>query len=170
MGENKYKATDKGLISRIYKQLIQLNIRKANSSIKKWAKDLRTHISKEHIHLANKHMERCWKLLIQFSSVQLLSCVLLFATPWITACQASLSITNFRSSLKLMSIESVMPSSHLILCRPLLFPQSLPASGSFPMSQLFAWGGQSTGVSALASVLPMNTQDWFPFRWTGWIS
>ena len=69
MGENKYKATDKGLISRVYKQLIQLNIRKANSSIKKWAKDLRTHISKEHIHLANKHMERCSKLLIQFSSV-----------------------------------------------------------------------------------------------------
>ena len=49
-------------------------------------------------------------------------------------------------------------------------PQSLPASESFPMSQLFAWGGQSTGVSALASVLPMNTQDWSPLEWTGWIS
>ena len=49
-------------------------------------------------------------------------------------------------------------------------PQSLPASGSFPMSQLFEWGGQSTGVSASASVLPMNTQDWFPLGWTGWIS
>ena len=49
-------------------------------------------------------------------------------------------------------------------------PQSLPASESFPMSQLFAWGGQSTGVSASASVLPMNTQDWFPLEWTGWIS
>ena len=48
-------------------------------------------------------------------------------------------------------------------------PQSLPASGSFPMSQLFAWGGQSTGVSASASVLPMNTQDWSPLGWTGWI-
>ena len=48
--------------------------------------------------------------------------------------------------------------------------QSLPASESFPMSQLFAWGGQSTGVSALASVLPMNTQDWSPLEWTGWIS
>ena len=47
-------------------------------------------------------------------------------------------------------------------------PQSLPASESFPMSQLFAWGGQSTGVSALASVLPMNTQDWSPLEWTGW--
>ena len=49
-------------------------------------------------------------------------------------------------------------------------PQPLPASGSFPMSQLFAWGGQSTGVSALASVLPVNTQDWYPLGWTGWIS
>ena len=50
------------------------------------------------------------------------------------------------------------------------YPQSLPASGSFPMSQLFAWGGQSTGVSALASVFPMNTQDWSPLGWTGWTS
>ena len=49
-------------------------------------------------------------------------------------------------------------------------PQSLPASGSFPMSQLFAWGGQSTGVSASASVVPMNTQDWSPSEWTGWTS
>ena len=49
-------------------------------------------------------------------------------------------------------------------------PQSLPASGSFPMSQLFPWDGQSIGVSALASVLPMNTQDWSPLEWTGWIS
>ena len=49
-------------------------------------------------------------------------------------------------------------------------PQSFPASGSFPMSQLFAWGGQSIGVSASASVLPMNIQDWFPLGWTGWIS
>ena len=49
-------------------------------------------------------------------------------------------------------------------------PQSLPASGSFPVSQLFAWGGQSTGVSALASVLSMNTQDWSPLGWTGWTS
>ena len=49
-------------------------------------------------------------------------------------------------------------------------PQSLPASGSFPVSQLFTWGGQSIGVSDLASVLPMNTRDWFPLGWTGWIS
>ena len=105
------------------------------------------------------------------SSVQSLSCVRLFVTPWIIARQASLFITNSQSSLKLMSIESVMPSSHLILCRP-LFPLSpiLPASGSFPMSQLFAWGGQSTGLSALASFLPKNTQEWSPLEWSGWIS
>ena len=67
--------------------------------------------------------------LLWISSVQLLSHVWLFATPWISARQASLSITNSRSSLRLTSIESVMPSSHLILCRPLLLlPQSLPAS------------------------------------------
>ena len=110
------------------------------------------------------------KLLVQFSSVQLLSCVSLFETPWIAACQASLSITNSQRSLKLMCIGSVMPSSHLILCGPLLLLQSFPASGSFSMSQLFTWGGQSTGVSASASVLPMNTLDWSTSEWTGWIS
>ena len=103
--------------------------------------------------------------------VQSLSRVRPFATPWITARQASLSITNSRSSPKLMCIKSVMPSSHLSSVVPFSScPQSLPASGSFPMSQLFAWGGQSTGVAASASVLPMNTQDWSPLGWTGWIS
>ena len=64
-----------------------------------------------------------------------------------------------------------MPSSHLILCRPLLLlPQSLPASGSFQMSQLLASGDQSIGVSSSTSVLPMNTQDWSPLGWTDWIS
>ena len=108
---------------------------------------------------------------VQFSSVQSLSRVRLFVTPWIAAPQASLSITNSRSSLKLTSIKSVMPSSHLILCRPLFFlPQCLPALEFFPMSQLFAWGGQSTGVSASASVLPKNTPGWSPLEWTCWIS
>ena len=94
------------------------------------------------------------------TSVQLLSHVQLFATPWIAARQASLSITNSRSSLKFTSIESVMPSSHLILCHPLLLLFPIPPHiRVFPISQLFAWGGQSTGVSALASVLPKNTQD-----------
>ena len=103
----------------------------------------------------------------KFSSVQPLSHVWLFATP---ARQASLSITNAQSLLKLMSTESVMPSSHLILCRPLSScPQTLPASGSFPMSQHFAWGGHSIEVSALASVPPKNIKDWSPSEWTGWI-
>ena len=108
---------------------------------------------------------------VQFSSVQSLSHVQLFATPWIAACQASLSITISRSSFRLPSIESVMPSSHLILCCPFSScPQSLPASQSFPKNQLFAWGGQSTGVSDLASFIPKNTQGWSPSEWTGWIS
>ena len=106
--------------------------------------------------------------MLQFSSVQSLSRVRLFATPWTAAHQASLSITNSWSLPKPMSIESLMPSSHLILFSS--YPQSLPASGSFPKSQLFAWGGQSTGVSSTASVPPMNTPDWSPLGWTGWIS
>ena len=69
----------------------------------------------------------------QFSSVQSLSCVQLFVTPWTAACQASLSITNSQSLLKLMSIESVMPSIHLILCRPLLLPPSI-----FPSIKVFS--------------------------------
>ena len=92
---------------------------------------------------------------IQLSSVQSLSCVWLFSTPWITACQASLSITNSRSPPKLMCIESVMPSSHLILYCPLSScSPSIPASGSFPMSQLFTWGAQSTGASAPKNIIP----------------
>ena len=93
--------------------------------------------------------------LCQFSSVQSLRRVRLFATPWTAAHQASLSIINSWSLLKLMSIELVMPSSHSSSVVPFSScPQSLPASESFPMSQLFTWGGQSTGVSALASFLP----------------
>ena len=71
------------------------------------------------------------------------------------------------------SIESVVPFSHLILCLPLLLlPSVFPSKGSFQISQFFATSGQSIGVSvsALASVLPMNIQDWFPLAWTGWIS
>ena len=95
-------------------------------------------------------------------SVQLLSHVWLFATPWTAACQASLSITNTRSLLKLMSSSrwchptfssSVVPFSSCL--------QSFPESGSLPMSQFFASSGQRIGVSASASVLPMYIQDWF---------
>ena len=77
------------------------------------------------------------------------------------------SITNSWSLLKLMSIESVMPSNHLILFHPLLLlPSIFPDLGSFPMSQFFALSGQSIGASASVSVLPMNIQDWFPLGWT----
>ena len=105
------------------------------------------------------------------ASVQLFSHVWLFVTPWTAARQASLSITNSQSLLKLMSIEwwchptilsSVVPFSSCL--------KSFPASRSFPVSQVFASGGQSIGVSASTSVLPMNIQDWSPLGWTSWIS
>ena len=106
-----------------------------------------------------------------FSSVQLLICVRLFTTLWTAACQASLLMTNSWSLLKLMSIEWVMKSNYLILCHPILLPPSIfPSIRVFLMSQFFASGGQSIRVSASASVLPMNIQDWFPLGWTGWIS
>ena len=106
------------------------------------------------------------------SSVQLFSHVWLFATPWTAAHQASLSITNSQSPPKPMSTELVMPSNHLILCRPLLLlPSIFPSIMVFSNeSALLASGGQSIGVSASTSVLPMNTQDWSPLRWTGWIA
>ena len=90
------------------------------------------------------------------SSIQLLIHVQLFPTPWTAAHQASLSITNSRSLLKLKSIESVMPFNHFTLVVPFSSClQSFPTSGSFPMSQFFASGGQNIGVSASTSVLPM---------------
>ena len=112
------------------------------------------------------------KIFLSFSSVQELSCVWLFATPWTAAHQTSLSITNSRSLLKLMSTESVRPSNHLILCLPLfLLPSIFPSIRVFfPVSWLFASGGQSIGASALASFLPKNTQGWSPSEWTSWIS
>ena len=89
-------------------------------------------------------------------------------TPWTTAHEASLSFTMSQSLLKLVSIESMMSSNHLILCCPLLAClKSFPASGSFPMGWLFTSGGQSIGVSASVSVLPMNIQYWFPLGLTG---
>ena len=91
--------------------------------------------------------------------------------PWTAACQASLSITNSQSLLKLMSIESVMPSNHLIPCRPLLFlPSIFPTIRVFSNESALHIRCQSIGASVSASVLPMNIQDWFPLGWTGWIS
>ena len=103
-------------------------------------------------------------------SVQSLSHVWLFATLWTTACQASLSFTISQSLLKLMSIELVMSSNHLVLYHPLLFlPSTFPNIRIFfLMSQLFASGDQS--IRASASVLLMNTQGWFPLGLTGLIS
>ena len=105
----------------------------------------------------------------QIRSDQSLSHVWLFATPWTAARQASLSITNFQSLLKLMSIESLKPSNHLILSSPSTpaFKDPFPESGSFQMSQFFTSVSQSIGVSASASVLPMNVQGWFPLGLTG---
>ena len=111
----------------------------------------------ERLHFTSLHHHY---LVFQFSSVQSLSHVQPFATLWTAARQASLSITKTQSLLKLKSVESVMPSNHLTLCHPLLLLlQSLPASGSFQMSQFFASGGQSIAASISASVLPMNIQD-----------
>ena len=106
---------------------------------------------------------------VQFSSVQSLSRVWLFATPWITAARPPCPSPSpgVHSDSRTSSwwchpaiSSSVVPFSSC--------PQSLPASESFPMSWLFTWDGQSTGVSALASFLPKNTQGWSPLEWTGW--
>ena len=107
---------------------------------------------------------------LQFSSLQSLSRVWLFAVPWPEARQAFLSITNSWGLLRFMSIESVISSNH---------PLSSPSPLAFHLSQhqgLFQWVsslpqlGQSIGISASASVLPMNVQNWFPLGWTGLIS
>ena len=119
--------------------------------------------------MANKHMKRCSTSLI-IREMQINTTMRYHFTPWTEARQASLSIINSWSLLKLMSFESVMPSNHLILCYPLFSHlQSCPASGSFPMGQVFTSDGQSIGVSASALVLPMNIQDCFPLQWTGWM-
>ena len=105
----------------------------------------------------------------QFSSVQSFSRVRLFVTPWTAAHQASLSITNSQSSLRLMSIESVMPSNHL--CCPLLLPSSIfPSIRVFSNESVLRIRWPSIGASASASVLPINIQDWSPLGLTGWIS
>ena len=119
------------------------------------------------------HSQDLWRrnLLFSFSSVQLLSCVQLLATPWTAACQASLSITTpgiySNSCLLSQWCHPTISSSGIPFSSCL---QSFPASGSFQMNQFFISGGQSIKVSASASVLPINIQDWFPLGRTGWIS
>ena len=101
----------------------------------------------------------------------MLNRVWLCVTPWTTAGQASLSITNSWSLPKLMSIESVMPSNHLILCQSLfLLPSIFPSIRVFSNESVLHIRWLNIGVSASASVLPINNPDWFPLKWTGWIS
>ena len=97
----------------------------------------------------------------KFNSVQSLSHVQLFATPWTAACQASLSITNSQSLPKLMSIESVMPSNHLILCCPLILPPSI-----FPSIRVFS----NESVIHIRGPKYWSFSFRFPLGWTGWIS
>ena len=117
-------------------------------------------------------MKRCLtSLIIQFLSVQSLSHVLLFATPWTAVHQASLSITNSWSLLKLMSIESVMPSNHLIFCHPPFYlPSIFPSIRVFSNESVLRTRWPKYWSFSSASVLPMNNQDWFALGLTGWMS
>ena len=112
-----------------------------------------------------------YRVVIQFSSVQSLSCVWLFVTPWMQHARPPCpSPTPEIYSNSCPSSQWCHPAISSSVISFSSCPQSLPASESFLMSQLFPWGGQSIGVSALASVLPMNTQGSSPLGWTGWIS
>ena len=114
------------------------------------------------------HIYICLPIL---SSVESLSHVRVFATPWTATCQALPCITNSWSLFKFMSIESVMPSNHIILCRPLLLPPYIFSSiRVFSNESVLPIRCQSTGASVSASDLPVNIQDWFPLGWTGWVS
>ena len=131
-------------------------------------------VVQEYIHYKREDPNRHYIYRQLFSLVQLLSHVQFFVTPWIAACWASLSIANPLSN---RSYSNSCPWSQW--CHPTISSsvvpyssclQSFPASRSFPMSQFFASGGQSIGISASASVFPMNIQDWFPLWLTSWIS
>ena len=127
---------------------------------------------KEIIPLVNRNMKRCsTSYVIQFSSVQSLSHVWLFATPWIPARQASLSITNSRSSLRLTSIESVMPSDHLILCCPLFLLPPIPPSIRVFSNESTLHMRWPKYWSFSISIIPSKEHPGLiSFRWTGWIS
>ena len=110
-------------------------------------------------------------ILVQFSSVQSLSCVQLFVTPWTTAHQASLSITNSWSSPRSMSIKLVMPAKHLLLCHPLLLlPSIFPSIRVFSNQSALCIRWPKYWSFSFNISLPVNTQDWSPLGWIGWIS
>ena len=121
-------------------------------------------------HKIKRHLLLGRKAMTNLSSVQSLIRVHLYAITWTATCEASLSITISRSLLKLMAIQSVMTSNHLILCRPLLLPSIFPSIRVFPVSGFSASGGQNIVTSASASVLPMTIQGCFPLGLTGLIS
>ena len=124
-------------------------------------------------HELNKFNEvtQFWFCYIQFSLVQSLSHVWLFATPWIAAHQASLSITNSRSSLRLMSIESLMPSSHLILCHPLLLLLPIPPSiRVFSNESILRMRWPKYWGFSFSIIPSKEIPGLISFRWTGWIS
>ena len=111
-----------------------------------------------------------WETLF-FSSFESLSHSWLFVNPWTAAHQVSLYITNSQSLLKLMSIESEMPSNHCILCCPLLLlPSIFPSIRIFSSESVLHIRWPKYWSSASASVLPVNSHNWFPLEWTGWIS
>ena len=134
--------------------------------------DRESKVNSDKAQILNWHFTiACGMTYESFFVVQSLSHILLVVTQWTAAWQAPLSAALSRSFLKFMSIESVVPSNHLILGHPALpCLQSFPASGSLPMRWLFTSGGQSTGASTSASVLPINTLGWSPLGLTGLVS